>query len=161
MDPTPAAPGIAPGIAHYVPHRGTLLLLDRLLQADEHGARCALTVRADSPFARDGGVPAWVGIEYMAQTIAAWAGARARRAGQAPAIGFLLGTRRYTAQVDGFPAGQVLHISARCELIGANGLGQFDCHIHDDSGRPLAQALVSVFEPPAEPPPAAPPPSAP
>lgn len=137
-------------IAHYVPHRGTLLLLDRLLAADDQAARAELTVREDSPFARDGAVPAWVGIEYMAQTIAAWAGARARTAGREPGIGYLLGSRRYTPHCSRFTTGQILHISARCELIGDNGLGQFDCHIRDAHGQLLAEAMVSVFEPPPE-----------
>ena len=44
-------------------------------------------------FVEDGQVPAWVGIEYMAQAIAAWAGCRARAAGKPPQLGFLLGSR--------------------------------------------------------------------
>lgn len=138
-----------PDISHFVPHRGTMSLLDRLVSVDDDAAVAEVTVGPVSLFARAEGIPAWVGIEYMAQTVAAWAGARARRAGGEPAIGFLLGTRRYSACTPWFASGQTLRVSARCELIGDNGLGQFACHIHDAAGTLLAEAMVSVFEPPA------------
>jgi predicted hotdog family 3-hydroxylacyl-ACP dehydratase len=35
----------------------------------------------------------------------------------------------------------------RCELLGDNGLGMFDCRIHADGEREMATARVSVFEP--------------
>ena len=48
-----------------------------------------------------------------------------------------------------FVPARTLRVSARCELIGDNGLGQFACQIHDADGQLLAEAMVSVFEPPA------------
>ena len=59
----------------------------------------------------------------MAQAVAAWSGARARGAGGSPRIGFLLGSRRYEAREPVFAAGAELRVSARCELVGENGLG--------------------------------------
>src|SRR5204863_4226908 len=97
-------------------------------------------VAPDSLFAQADGVPAWVGIEYMAQTIAAWAGGRARRAGREPAVGFLLGSRRYQAHRPAFACGQTVRICTRCEFIGDNGLGQFACRIEDMAGQRLAEA---------------------
>lgn len=144
---TPAAhrPPLDP-IEAYVPHRGAMRLIDRLLEVDEEGAVAEVVVPADGPFARDGRMPAWVGIEYMAQTISAWSGDRARRAGQAPRTGFLLGTRRYAADCADFAAGSVLRIEARQEFIGSNGLGLFDCRILLD-GVEVASARLSTFEP--------------
>lgn len=143
----PAVQGHDPGdIAAMVPHGGAMLLLDALLHADEDHAVARTTVRSTQLFVDAHGMPAWVGIEYMAQTIAAWSGARARRAGSAPAIGFLLGSRRYTCDVPAFPRGSVLTITARVELIGDNGLGMFSCAI-DMDGREVARANVSVFQP--------------
>ena len=132
----------------YVPHRGAMSLLDRVERADEHGVVAWVTVRADRLFADADGVPAWVGIEYMAQAVAAWSGARARGTGGSPKIGFLLGSRRYEAKEPVFPCGAALRVSAHCELIGDNGLGMFDCRIEHD-GRLLATARLSVYEPPA------------
>jgi predicted hotdog family 3-hydroxylacyl-ACP dehydratase len=137
-------------IEHYVPHRRGLLLIDRVLAADDDSAVCELTVR-DGLFADTDAaiVPAWVGIEYMAQAIAAWAGVRHARHGSQPRPGFLLGSRRYMAHVHAFPLGQRLHVTVTCELLGDNGLGMFDCAILDAlSGQPQAEARVSVYEQP-------------
>lgn len=136
-------------LEQFVPHRGAMSLLTRLISVDADTALAEVDITPVSLFARDDGVPAWVGIEYMAQTIAAWAGGRARRAGNPPAIGYLLGSRRYSAALPVFAHGCTLRISARCELIGVNGLGQFTCEICDTSGVRVADAMVSVFEPPA------------
>jgi predicted hotdog family 3-hydroxylacyl-ACP dehydratase len=133
-------------IERVVPHRGTLLLIDRLLEWDSESVVVELRVPADGPFSTEEGVPAWVGVEYMAQTIAAWAGCRARRAGGEPSVGFLLGTRRYVCTEAYFRPGAVLRVEARCELLGDNGLGMFGCRILQ-GGNELASANVSVYEP--------------
>ena len=132
---------------NLIPHRGAMRLLDRVLVADEEHVLAEVDVPYDGLFVREGRVPAWVGIEYMAQAVAAWAGARARGTGGAPRPGLLLGTRRYEVRCDGFPSGARLRVEARCELIGANGLGQFDCRI-DMDGRPVATSRISVLDPP-------------
>jgi len=133
-------------IEAYVPHRGAMRLIDRVVAVDEAHAVAELDVPDDGLFVHDGAVPAWVGIEYMAQTVALWAGARAMRAGGAPAIGFLLGSRRYEAGVAAFPGGATLRVEARCEMAGDNGLGVFDCGIAMN-GDIVATARLSVFEP--------------
>lgn len=142
-------------IESLMPHRGSMRLLDRVVEVDELHARVEVDVPADGLFVADGEVPVWVGIEYMAQAVAVWAGARARRAGQAPGMGYLLGSRRYEAHCAGFAAGSTLTVEACCELMGSQGMGAFDCRIEQD-GRTLASARLSVFEPPADAPPSAP-----
>lgn len=144
MSTTPST--ILPPIAELVPHAGAMLLLDELLAADAEHAVARTTVRATQLFTDAAGMPAWAGIEYMAQTIAAWSGMQRRREGSAPAVGFLLGTRRYECDVPAFPVGQVLTIAARAELIGDNGLGMFACTVAM-SGREVARANISVFQP--------------
>jgi predicted hotdog family 3-hydroxylacyl-ACP dehydratase len=134
-------------IESLIPHRGATRLLDRVLQVDDEQVIAEVDVPFDGLFVRDGAVPAWIGIEYMAQAVAAWAGARARQRGGVPHAGLLLGTRRYQAHCDGFASGDRLRIEARCELIGANGLGQFDCRITRDD-RELAVSRISVIDPP-------------
>lgn len=133
-------------IEAYVPHRGAMLMLDRVLEVGGEHAVAEVVVPADGLFVRDGRMPAWVGIEYMAQTISAWSGGRARREGRQPMVGFLLGSRRYEAHCADFPVGAVLRIEARQEFVGDNGLGQFDCRILHD-GAEVATARVSTFEP--------------
>ncbi len=135
-----------PPVAELVPHAGAMLLLDELLAADAEHAVARTTVRATQLFTDAGGMPAWAGIEYMAQTIAAWSGMQRRAEGAGPTVGFLLGTRRYECDVPAFPVGQVLTITARAELIGDNGLGMFACTLAM-SGQEVARANISVFQP--------------
>jgi predicted hotdog family 3-hydroxylacyl-ACP dehydratase len=133
----------------WVPHRGAMNLLDAVVHCDEHAVEARVRVPADGVFANADGMPAWVGIEYMAQAVAAWSGARARAGGGSPRIGYLLGSRRYEAAVPAFEVGAELQVFAQCELMGDNGLGMFDCRIEQD-GRVLASGRLSVFEPPRD-----------
>ena len=135
-------------IENYVPHRGVMLLLDHLLQADAESAVAQVTVPRDGLFLQDAGMPAWVGVEYMAQAVAAWAGWQAVQAQQPVKLGFLLGTRKYQAHCSHFAPGMVLEVQVRSELIGENGLGMFECQIRQqDNEQVLAQARISVYEP--------------
>jgi predicted hotdog family 3-hydroxylacyl-ACP dehydratase len=131
----------------WIPHRGAMRLIDRVLEVDAEHSVAEVDVPFDGLFVRDGEVPSWVGIEYMAQTVSAWAGARAKSQGGPPRAGLLLGSRRYEARRGGFPCGALLRVEAHCELIGANGLGQFACRIVMD-GEEVASARISVFDPP-------------
>ncbi len=81
-------------IEDVVPHRQDMCLLQRIIRWDQDTLEAELVVPEAGLFVEDGQVPAWVGIEYMAQAIAAWAGCRARAAGKQPQLGFLLGSRR-------------------------------------------------------------------
>jgi predicted hotdog family 3-hydroxylacyl-ACP dehydratase len=135
-----------PPIADLVPHSGPMCLLSRLLAADTQHLITEVVVPVSGLFSRPSGVGAWVGIEYMAQTVAAWAGWQSRAAGQAPRIGLLLGTRRYCCTVSRFEPGQVLHVEIEPSFQADNGLGQFDCRI-TCAGAELARAKLTVFEP--------------
>jgi len=134
-------------VEHLVPHRDGMLWLDRVLHVDDDLVIAEATVRDDHPLLDDAGVPAFAGLEYMAQAIAAWAGARALARGERARPGFLLGTRRYQASGDPFPIGRLLRIEARRELFGDNGVGLFACRLLAGEEE-LATANVSVFEPP-------------
>ncbi len=132
-----------------VPHRGGMLWIDRVLHCDEHGVLAEATVHPHHLLAdeADAGLPAWLGIEYMAQGIAAWAGGRALARGEAVKPGFLLGSRRYEAHRPWLAFGLRLRIDCRCELMGDIGLGLFACRLLDGDDV-VASATVSVFEPP-------------
>jgi predicted hotdog family 3-hydroxylacyl-ACP dehydratase len=133
----------------WVPHRGAMNLLDSVAHCDDHAIEARVRVPPAGLFVGADGVPAWVGIEYMAQAVAAWSGARSRDGGGSPRIGYLLGSRRYVATVPAFAVGAQLCVFAQCELMGDNGLGMFDCRI-EHAGRVLASGRLSVFEPPQD-----------
>jgi predicted hotdog family 3-hydroxylacyl-ACP dehydratase len=139
------APDI-PDIGSLLPHDGPMVLLDRLLSVDEESLCAEVGIRPDSMFCDDNGVGGWVGVEYMAQAVAAHAGHAARLRGEAVKIGFLLGSRRYQCSRPVFAIGSVLRIHVRCVLFGENGLGSFECRIDDRDGQ-AACATITVFQP--------------
>lgn len=136
-----------PPIEQLIPHRGPMRLIERVIAADGPHVRAAATVSHQGPFCTPDGVPIWVGVEYMAQTIAVWAGLRAHAQGLPPPLGFLLGTRRYSCTRTYLPAGAELVIDANCEIIGENGLAAFNCRILLQQ-QTVAEAMLSVFQPP-------------
>ena len=137
-----------PDIQTLVPHSGAMSLLDTLLDADAETLSAQVTIADGSMFCEAGAVGAWVGVEYMAQAVAAHAGNAARLRGEAVRVGFLLGTRRYACTVPAFPVGSVLNIHVRRALQGENGLAAFDCRIEDGrAGGELASATITVFQP--------------
>ena len=89
---------VMPDIRSLVPHAGSMVLLDRVISVEENSLCAEVGIRSDSLFCNADGVGAWVGIEYMAQAIGAYAGYRARLRGEPVKIGFLLGTRRYESR---------------------------------------------------------------
>ena len=132
----------------WVPHRGTMSLLDSVAHVDDLAVEARVRVPANGPFNTDAGVPAWVGIEYMAQAVAAHAGYGARLRGEPVRVGFLLGTRRYACAVSAFPVGSVLHVQVQRMLQGENGLGAYECRIVDGAGAgEWASATITVFQP--------------
>ena len=137
-----------PGIASLLPHTGAMVLLDRVLAVDPEFLRAEVAIRPDSMFCEGGSVAGWIGIEYMAQAVAAHAGHGARLRGEAVKVGFLLGSRRYHCSVAAFAVGALLQIVVRRELQGENGLAAFDCRIEDGvDGALLASAVVTVYQP--------------
>lgn len=137
-----------PDIASVVPHGGAMSLLGSLLQADAETLTAQVQITPESMFCGPDGVGAWVGVEYMAQAVAAHAGYCARLRGEPVRVGFLLGTRRYACSVSAFAPGSDLRIHVSRALQGENGLGAFDCRIDDGaSGAELASATITVFQP--------------
>jgi predicted hotdog family 3-hydroxylacyl-ACP dehydratase len=137
-----------PDIQALVPHSGAMSLLDTLLAADAETLDAQVRIGPDSMFCSGGEVGAWVGVEYMAQAVAAHAGFAARQRGEPVRVGFLLGARRYACQVPAFAVGSVLTIHVQRALQGDNGLGAFDCRITDGKdGAELASATITVFQP--------------
>ncbi len=137
-----------PDIATLVPHSGPMLLLDRVLSADQDGLSAEVRLHAGSMFfdAQAGGVGSWVGMEYMAQAIAAHAGWLALQRGDAVKVGFLLGSRKYEAARPLFATGCVLQVHVHRVLQGENGLGAFECRI-EEANEMAATATITVFQP--------------
>ena len=133
-------------IRALVPHSGPMVLLDRVISADENSLCAEVIIHADGIFCAAEGVGAWVGMEYMAQAIAAYVGYRAQLRGEPVKIGFLLGARRYECSRPLFALGSVLRVYVRRVWQSENGLGSFECRIDDPEGQ-VATAMLTVFQP--------------
>jgi len=133
-------------VEDLVPHRSNMLWLDEVLHVDDESVTALAHIRLANLLIRDGALPVWTGVEFMAQTIAAWSGFRAQASGRRVSIGFLVGTRRFEAHCQQFNVGDTLRIEARVELIAENGLAMFDCQIFVNNQN-MASARLSVYEP--------------
>lgn len=136
-----------PDIRLLVPHTGSMVLLDRVISVDQENLCAEVRIHAESVFAGKDGIGGWVGIEYMAQAIAAHAGYAARLRGEPVKIGFLLGSRRYECSRPTFALNSVLRIHVLRMLQAENGLASFECRIEDLEKQQLAKATITVFEP--------------
>ncbi|MGH7796390.1 MAG: 3-hydroxylacyl-ACP dehydratase [Candidatus Binatia bacterium] len=135
-----------PDIGSLVPHAGPMVLLDRVISADEESLCAEVSIRSDSLFCGAEGVAAWVGLEYMAQTISAYAGYSAHLRGDPVKIGFLLGTRCYECSRPFFAVGTRLRIHVKRLFQSENGMGSFECRI-DDGQENLASVILTVYQP--------------
>jgi predicted hotdog family 3-hydroxylacyl-ACP dehydratase len=131
-------------VAELLPHGPEMTLIERLVSYDESHSVATARVDERSVFFERGGVPAWAGLEYMAQAIAAHAGFGARLRGEKPAVGLLLGTRTYSSFASHFPPGVELTIRVAPEFT-EGGFASFRCEIETD--RIVATAILSVYEP--------------
>jgi predicted hotdog family 3-hydroxylacyl-ACP dehydratase len=93
-----------------------------------------------------GAMPAWIGIELMAQAIAAHVGLLTRRAGDTMRPGVLLGSRRYEVRKPVFARDALLRIDVKELLRGEEGHGAYECVIQHD-GVVGAEAVIKVFQP--------------
>ncbi len=139
--------GSLPAVAELLPLSGSAILVDKILAETAEGVIAAARMLRAHPFfsAEQSGVPSWVGVELMAQTIGLHAGLAARRDNRPPRVGYLLGTRRYAPSVPYFSAGSLLEIHVERLYLDASGLGAYDCSIVS-AGEVLVNATVTVFQ---------------
>ena len=132
-------------VSELLPHTKAMMLIDEAIAAGEGWVEAGVRIGEDSLLYEPGsGVPAWVGMEFMAQAVAMYSGILAKQAGEEIKIGLLLGTRRYEAMTDYFPLGVYLRIHAREEWQDGQ-MAVFDCRIENETL--LAKARVNVYQP--------------
>jgi len=134
-------------LSELVPHRPPMLLLDHVLAADDASLVASVTIHAETEFLEAEGVPAHIGIEYMAQACAAFAGARARAEQREPRIGFLLGSRRFLMHRPWYRLGETLRVTVRL-VYQDDAMGSFVGSV-EVAGEVAAEADLTVYEPQA------------
>ena len=132
-----------PAIAEVLPHSAPMILLDEIVAFDGASIRCRATIRGDSIFVAAGRVRAVVSLEYMAQAAAAFAGMRGRTIGAPPRVGYVIGAREMTLEVDQFEIGDELIVDAE-EVWGDERMSSFRCKVTRD-GRCVAEAGLNFY----------------
>ncbi|ALL66082.1 3-hydroxydecanoyl-[ACP] dehydratase [Paraburkholderia caribensis MBA4] len=147
MTATPETSEAFPPIDTILPHRGTMLLVDGVSACGDEALTAYASVRGDAWYAdEDGAMPAWIGIELMAQGVAAHVALLAMRAGGRARPGVLLGTRSYQAHVSAFARDARLTIDVQEVLRSDAGHSAYECTIDHDGTR-YADAVIKVFQP--------------
>ncbi len=137
-----------PYIEDLLLHRPPNLLVSEVLAWSEDSILAAADIRSGQWYSTsDGAMPAWIGIELMAQAVAAFVGLEARNRGRPAKIGYLLGTREYTCALGAFPAGERVEIGSRLVFRDESGLGAFDCALKL-RGETVAEVTLKVYEEP-------------
>ncbi len=131
-----------------LPHRHPAIVLSGLKEIWEDGCLAIATVGEGLCCVDAGGqMPAWAGLELMAQTASAFSGHRNTLSGRPIRVGYLLGTRAFTASVPTFPPGTELEIEVRVLFLDESGPSAFRCELRR-AGAPVATATLKAIEAP-------------
>jgi len=135
-------------VESVLPHAEPMILLDKLISFDEESGICSHLITENSLLYSDKlqGVPSYVGIEYMAQSIAAYANANEIQKGKKVEIGFLVSSRKYKCDRSVFSKGMNLTINVSRLYRDESGLSAFDCLISENEAE-IATARINVFQP--------------
>ena len=132
----------------FMPIKAPMLLIDEMLESSETGAKARVHIGPQCQFAdAAGNVPIHVGVEYMAQTIAAYASRVQHAAAEPPKPGFLVAVDRYDTRISAFENGKSYCISITMTF-EAEGLGVFTCNIiGDGNGEIVAEGQLKAYQP--------------
>ncbi len=133
-----------PDPARLVDHRQSMLLIDRLVEANENSACCEATIRQDNPFLFGEILPNWVLIEYVAQAVAVYAGYLHLEKNVDRKHGLLLGCRSMNLGNAQLGVGLKLKICIE-EVTRLDGFGNFHGVVYYQ-GSELARGFLSVLE---------------
>lgn len=136
--------------ADFLPHKTPMVLVEQLIAVDEESVHCRVTTAKTgvlAPFLnQQGELPAWFGVEIMAQTVGVWSGWQAKRAGTILIQpGMLLGGRGWRATQPHFPANATLDITMRL-LMRDDRMGSFEGEIHYGDLL-LASGRLNTYQP--------------
>jgi predicted hotdog family 3-hydroxylacyl-ACP dehydratase len=135
----------APHVDALVPHRGPARLLETVVNWRAGALAGRGRIPADSPFARDGRAPCFMGLELAAQGAAALQ-ALSRPGDPAPRVGYLVGVREARFLQDDLPVETALTFVVQ-EAGHAGALGVYEATIALD-GVECVSATFSTYSKP-------------
>lgn len=133
----------------YLPHQPPMMLLQHVCDITENSATCEVNVSTTgilAPFLDENlALPAWFGLELMAQTVGVWCGSNDIKETGSPQIGMLLGARGFKSTLPAFPLNSALTIHVIKVLKDAR-LANFDCCIILNETK-IAHSKLTVYQP--------------
>ena len=131
-----------------MPHRGRMLLLTKVNEYDlkEESIEAEYHLTEDCLFYDPAvaGVPAWVGFEFIAQTVSAFMGIKTRARGEPVKIGFILGVSQVRIDLSFFKTGSIIVIKAK-EYDNIDPLYIYEGEIFIE-GRKVLEGKLTVME---------------
>jgi predicted hotdog family 3-hydroxylacyl-ACP dehydratase len=133
-------------VAELLPHADPMILIDKVVSYGDGFLEALVEHEKPSLFAdSQGNIPVWVGIEYMAQAIGAYAGIQSLQDNRPIRLGFLLGTRKYKAYTQQFNKNCPVNIRIDEIYRDESNLALFDCTIKAE--KVLATAQIKAIQP--------------
>jgi len=132
-------------------HKGKMLLLNRVIDYNSKEQ----SIRAESDITEQcifydpalGGVPSWVGFEFIAQAIAALSGIKDMERGIKPKIGFILSVPSMKIMIPLFKLGSTIKIYTKvCDSIDTIYTFEGEIYIEDKKALTGKMMLVEVNE---------------
>lgn len=133
-------------LEELLPHDHPMILISRIDSYDTSTNQIESSVDIDnnSLFWDDSieGVPSYLALEYMAQTIAGLSGIYSCLQGTKPMLGFVLGSRKIDLKVDRFTKGSYKVVCK--EVFSDSSFASFDCRLLLD-GIELVSSILNTY----------------
>ncbi|USG62625.1 hypothetical protein NBZ79_06500 [Sneathiella marina] len=126
-------------------HAVPMILIDRIEAYDSETVHSFVEITPDSPFMADDVVPSYVSVEYMAQSVAAYSGIKAKNSGGNVKIGYLASARKVELNVPFFSIGDKLEITVQM-IWNEAPMAVFDCRIEREDVV-VASSRLNVYQP--------------
>ena len=114
-----------PPIESLVPHRHEALLIESIIKTSDESTICLVKLGSTSPYLVGDQIPSIVGLEYIAQTAAAYVGLADLQDGTNPRPGYLVSVQNATFDVASFHMTDVL--ISKVDITWSDGLAASLC----------------------------------
>ena len=126
-------------------HAAPMILIDRIDAYNSETVRSSVEITPNSPFLADDVMPSYVSVEYMAQSVAAYSGIKAKNSGGSVKIGYLASARKVDLKVPFFSIGDKLEITVQM-IWNEPPMSVFDCRI-ERQNTIVASSRLNVYQP--------------
>lgn len=136
----------------YIKHRRAMLLVDEVLnvtlEAEHQRIITRSTLNSSCVFFEKEltAIPAWAGLEFLAQSAAILVGIDDEQKGLRIQLGFLLGSRNYESHCQGFNINSTITVDVSTDYQDGD-IRVFSGCILDEQGNVLAEGSLTAFRP--------------